>query len=62
MKHSAGFPEASVRACLETGGVSISAVDHIAVSSKPISHLEEDVLFALSGAIVSVELQSFSVE
>jgi carbamoyltransferase len=49
VKHSAGFPEAAVRACLESAGISISAIDHIAVSSKPISHMEEDVLFALSG-------------
>lgn len=49
VKHSAGFPEDAIRACLEAAGVSIASVDHIAVSSKPTAHMEEDVLFALSG-------------
>ena len=49
IKHSAGFPEQAIRYCLREGGLSIADVDHIAVSSKPVDHIEDEILFILSG-------------
>jgi carbamoyltransferase len=47
IKHVAGFPHASIRACLEMGGIAGRDVDHVAVSRNPRAHLARKALFAL---------------
>jgi carbamoyltransferase len=49
IKHSAGFPADAVRYCLRQGGVDIRSIDAIAVASKPIEHVREEILQILSG-------------
>jgi carbamoyltransferase len=49
IKHSAGFPADAVRYCLRQGGVDIRQIDFIAVASKPIEHVREEILQILSG-------------
>jgi carbamoyltransferase len=49
IKHSAGFPLESVRYCLKQGGVDLREVNAIAVGSKPIEHVQEEILQILSG-------------
>ncbi len=49
IKHSAGFPVQAVRYCLREAGIGIAEVDHVASSSKPIEHVERDILQILSG-------------
>jgi carbamoyltransferase len=48
IKHCAGFPEQSIRYCLETAGVSPEDVDHIGISRDPSAHLHKKILFAAS--------------
>ena len=47
IKHCAGFPEASIAACLEMAGVDAAAVDAFAVSRDPRAHLWRKAAFAL---------------
>ena len=49
IKHSAGFPLEAVQYCLHQGGVDLREVDVIAVGSKPIDHVQEEILQILSG-------------
>ena len=49
IKHSAGFPLEAVQYCLRQGGVDLREVDAIAVGSKPIDHVQEEILQILSG-------------
>ena len=49
IKHSAGFPTDAVRYCLRQGGVDIRQIDAIAIASKPIEHVREEILQILSG-------------
>jgi carbamoyltransferase len=35
VKYAAGFPAAAIRYCLETGGVRLQDVDHIAIPRNP---------------------------
>lgn len=49
VKHTAGFPEFAIRACLQAGHVSIADVDHIAVAHDPEANLEDDVYYILTG-------------
>lgn len=49
IKHSAGFPIEAVRYCLKQGGVDLRGVDLIAVASKPIGNVREEILQILSG-------------
>lgn len=46
-KHQAGFPEASVRWCLEEIGASIGDVAHVAISRNPFAHLPSKVAWTL---------------
>jgi carbamoyltransferase len=48
IKHCAGFPEQSIRYCLETAGISLEDVDHIGISRDPSAHLHKKILFAAS--------------
>ncbi len=50
VKHCAGFPEHSIRYCLEAAGINIENVDHIGISRDPSAHLHKKVLFAASRA------------
>src|SRR5437867_5142716 len=47
VKHWAGFPRESIRACLEIAGVSAREVDRFAVSRNPRANLMRKTLFAL---------------
>ncbi|MHC5018807.1 MAG: carbamoyltransferase family protein [Planctomycetota bacterium] len=49
VKHTAGFPEFAVRACLKAAGAKLSDLDHIAVAHDPEANLEEDVYYILTG-------------
>ncbi len=49
IKHSAGFPIEAVRYCLRQGGLDLRDVDTIAIASKPIDHVREEILQILSG-------------
>jgi carbamoyltransferase len=48
IKHCAGFPEQSIRYCLETAGIRIEDVDHIGISRDPSAHLHKKILYAAS--------------
>lgn len=47
VKHWAGFPAASVRYCLEAGGISAAEIDHVALSFNPKANLAKKALFSL---------------
>jgi carbamoyltransferase len=47
VKHWAGFPRESIRACLEIAGVSPKEVDHFAISRDPRANLLRKALFTL---------------
>jgi carbamoyltransferase len=46
-KHSAGFPALSIRAVLESGGLTIGDIDHVAISRDPKANLHKKILFTL---------------
>jgi carbamoyltransferase len=48
IKHCAGFPEQSIRYCLEEAGVRLEDVDHIGISRDPSAHLHKKILYAAS--------------
>lgn len=48
IKHCAGFPEQSIRYCLEAAGIRLEDVDHIGVSRDPSAHLHKKILYAAS--------------
>ena len=47
IRHCAGFPAESIRACLAIGGITGRDVDHVAVSRDPRAHLWRKARFAL---------------
>jgi carbamoyltransferase len=47
IKHWAGFPSQSIQYCLETAGIKITELDHIAVSSNPKANLTQKLRFTL---------------
>ncbi len=47
VKHWAGFPRDSLRACLEIAGVKSSQIEHFAVSRNPRAHLLRKAAFTL---------------
>ena len=47
VKHWAGFPEKSIRYCLETAGITAQDLDHIAVSYNPKANLNQKLRFTL---------------
>ena len=47
VKHSAGFPVAAIRRCLEIAGISGNQVGHVAVSRDPRAHLGRKALYIL---------------
>jgi carbamoyltransferase len=48
VKHCAGFPEQSIRYCLEAAGLRLEDVDHIGISRDPSAHLHKKILYAAS--------------
>ena len=48
IKHWAGFPSESIRYCLDVAGVSISDVDHVAVSFNPRANMAKRIAFVAS--------------
>jgi carbamoyltransferase len=46
-KHWAGFPEQSIRYCLETAGITAQDLDHVAVSYNPKANLNQKLRFTL---------------
>jgi carbamoyltransferase len=50
IKHCAGFPEQSIRYCLEAAGIAAEDLDHVGISRDPSAHLHKKVLFAASRA------------
>ena len=46
VKHWAGFPSESVRACLDMAGLDPRAVDHFAIARDPRAHLVRKALYA----------------
>ena len=49
VKHSAGFPARAIRYCLEEAGITARDLDHIAISRRPVTHLEKEIFFIVSG-------------
>jgi carbamoyltransferase len=47
VKYAAGFPVAAIRYCLETGGIRLQDVDHIAIPRNPWARLGTKLWFAL---------------
>ncbi|TNE70841.1 carbamoyltransferase [bacterium] len=47
-KHCAGFPTLAIQACLKEAGISISDVDHVAISTDPSANLGEKILYSLT--------------
>lgn len=45
-KHAAGFPEQSIRYCLDTAGITLADLDHVGISRDPSAHLHKKILFA----------------
>ena len=48
LKHCAGFPEHSIRYCLEAAGIRLEDVDHVGISRDPSAHLHKKILYAAS--------------
>lgn len=48
IKHCAGFPEQSIRYCLNEAGVRLEDVDHVGISRDPSAHLHKKILYAAS--------------
>jgi carbamoyltransferase len=49
-KHSAGFPAAAIRYCLQAAGIGLSDLDHVGISRDPSAHLHKKILFAATRA------------
>ena len=47
VKHWAGFPRESIRACLAMAGATVNDIDHIAISRNPRAHLLRKSFFML---------------
>jgi carbamoyltransferase len=47
VKYAAGFPVAAIRYCLETAGISLAEVDHVAVPRNPWARLGTKLIYAL---------------
>ncbi len=47
VKYAAGFPEASIRYCLDAAGLKLSEVDHVAVPRNPWARLGTKLFYAM---------------
>ena len=48
IKHWAGFPELSIRWCLEEAGVKLRDVEHVAINSQPSAHRVRKLAYTLA--------------
>ncbi|MBI4576990.1 MAG: carbamoyltransferase [Planctomycetes bacterium] len=49
IKHTAGFPAEAAAWCLREAGLAAVDLEHVAVSSRPIDHVRDEILYILSG-------------
>ncbi|HKW35796.1 MAG TPA: carbamoyltransferase [Candidatus Acidoferrum sp.] len=47
VKYAAGFPAQAIRYCLETAGLTLNEIDHVAVPRNPYARLATKILYAL---------------
>ncbi|MGA7786499.1 MAG: carbamoyltransferase C-terminal domain-containing protein [Candidatus Acidiferrales bacterium] len=47
VKYAAGFPSAAIRYCLETAGIALAEVDHIAIPRNPWARLATKLFYAI---------------
>ena len=47
-KHSAGFPTAAIRYCLDASGIKPDELEHVGISRDPSAHLHKKILFSIS--------------
>jgi len=47
VKYAAGFPAAAIRYCLETAGITLAELDHVAVPRNPYARLGTKLFYAL---------------
>jgi carbamoyltransferase len=47
VKYAAGFPTAAIRYCLDTAGITLAEVDHIAIPRNPWARIATKLLYAL---------------
>jgi carbamoyltransferase len=47
VKYAAGFPAAAIRYCLQTAGITLAEVDHVAVPRNPYARLGTKLFYAL---------------
>src|SRR5277367_4343512 len=47
VKYAAGFPVAAIRYCLETAGLKINEVDHVAIPRNPWARIGTKLLYAM---------------
>src|ERR1700682_3229284 len=48
VKYAAGFPSAAIRYCLDTAGIKLSEVDHVAIPRNPWARLGTRLMYALT--------------
>ena len=60
IKHWAGLPIQSVRACLKQAGIDIGSVDHIAVNRNPSANTLEKALYAFTNSALAPTIASFA--
>ena len=48
IKHWAGFPEESIKWCLQEAGIELDDINHIAINQNPKANLIKKVLYTLS--------------
>src|SRR5246127_3311723 len=47
VKYAAGFPSAAIRYCLDTAGITLSEIDHVAIPRNPWARLGTKLMYAL---------------
>src|SRR5579863_9829783 len=47
VKYAAGFPSAAIRYCLDTAGITLGEVDHIAIPRNPWARLGTKLFYAM---------------
>src|SRR5260370_20970609 len=47
VKYAAGFPSTAIRYCLDTAGITLSEVDHVAIPRNPWARLGTKLMYAL---------------
>ena len=47
VKYAAGLPSAAIRYCLDSAGITLGVVDHIAIPRNPLARLATKILWAI---------------